>query len=86
MKHINPAQDKLNHFRSAMETTPAGRGWAWEIQMIDGSWVLCNWAEPNKSWNMARYSEMDGKPSPEARRVYVAIVPMREYRKLLKAK
>jgi hypothetical protein len=84
MKHINPAQIKLDNFRKAIEKMEPGKGWAWAIQESDGSWILCNWVDPMKA--SSRFVEIDGKPSPEAQRVYVAIVPMKEYRKLLKAK
>ena len=49
-----------------------GIGWAWEFQYPDGSWHLCNWAEPFKEW-------LDNdefiKPSDEARKVRVELVP-----------
>ena len=53
-----------------------GIGWAWEFQYPDGSWSLCNWAEPYKEW-MTGGSELSEhmKPSPEARLVRVELVP-----------
>ncbi len=65
-----------------MEEMEPGKGWAWALQQVDGSWILCNWADPMKL--SSRFVEIDGKPSPEAKRVYVAIMPMKEYRRLVK--
>ena len=45
-----------------------GRAWAWAIQNDKGRWMLCNWAHPTK-----QALEDDGKPSPEARKVWVKL-------------
>ena len=49
-----------------------GLGWTWEFQHPDGSWHLCNWAEPFKAM-------LDGdefaKPDDGARKVRVELVP-----------
>lgn len=59
-----------------------GNGWAWAIDFNDGKgWVMCHWAKSSKKGLLA-----GNKPSPEARPVYVAIVPMRAYRARAKAK
>jgi hypothetical protein len=48
-----------------------GRGWAWMLE--DGS--LCHWVESRKE-----FLHSDAKPSPGAKRIWVAIVPMSWYR------
>jgi len=85
MKHINPAQIKLDNFRKAMEEMKPGRGYAWAAK-IDGQWTLFDWAESHKSFLHTDEPIHDGIPLRHAKRVFVAIVPMKEYRKLLKAK
>lgn len=54
----------------------AGRGWAWAIETLNGTWTLCNWAEPYRD-GLASHN----RPSPEALRVYVKISPMPRKRK-----
>ncbi len=49
-----------------------GIGWAWEFQYPNGSWHLCNWAEP---FQVCLGRDDDFKPSPEARKVRVELVP-----------
>jgi hypothetical protein len=48
--------------------------WAWAIQDTRGGWLLCQWADPARdAWRMLdKY-----RPSPEARRVRVRLVPVR---------
>lgn len=53
-----------------------GKGWTWMIEDLSGNWVLCNWAEHDQNTLLE-----GGRPSPEARMVYVAIVPMKKWRK-----
>ncbi len=52
-----------------------GWGWAWVI-----SEGMCHWVEPSRG-SLTRRS----KPSPEAKPVHVAIVPMKLWRRALKA-
>ncbi len=47
-------------------------GWAWLCDF-----GLCEWAEPTKEQLMRQ-----SKPSPEAKPVYVALVPVSQYREL----
>ena len=68
-----------------MEEMKPGRGYAWAAK-IDGQWTLFDWAEARKDFLMGEPIHDDGQPFRHAKRVYVAIVPMKEYRKLLKAK
>ena len=54
-----------------------GHGWAWALDWNkNGDWTLCHWVEPDRKRLVAR-----SKPSPEARPVHVAIVPMCDWRK-----
>lgn len=59
--------------RARRKVTPlVGRtiAWAWAIQNDSGKWVLCQWAEPTSVDLKA-----DAKPSPEARKIRVYLVP-----------
>ena len=48
-------------------------GWAWEFQgVVDGKWILCNWAEPYQSMLL---NDDDSKPSDDARMIRVELVP-----------
>ena len=49
-----------------------GVGWAWEFEYPDGTWHLCNWAEPFKEMLL---NDDDIKPSDEARLVRVELIP-----------
>ena len=53
-----------------------GRAWAWAIREGNGKrWLICNWAHPTKE-----ALDEDEKPSPEARKVWVKIVPANDGR------
>ena len=54
---MNPETDRL-----------VGRGWAWKIRDKRGNWALCNWAEPTKDALLKQ-----GKPSPEAKPVWIKL-------------
>ena len=49
-----------------------GIGWTWEFQYPDGTWHLCNWADPFKQWLI---DAEESKPSDDARLVRVELVP-----------
>lgn len=53
------------------KTKVRGFGWAWEFQPeYRGPWILCNWSQPFPSMLTD-----ENKPSDEARKVRVELVP-----------
>ena len=72
---------KKQRQRARRKVTPlVGRGWAWAIKDHRGRWLLCNWAHPKKEC-----LDDEGKPSPEARKVWVKLVPANKGASGLKA-
>jgi len=69
-----------------MEEMKPGKGWAWAISDIHGNLTLCHYSEPSKAELKNRYGSESAINYVQAKPVFVAIVPMKSYRKLLKAK
>lgn len=55
------------------EKTRHGHGWAWECDF-----GLCNWVESSREILL-----FNGKPSPEAKPVYVRIIKEKDFRAII---